>query len=380
MNKIIVFNGKIKNPDLEWSPNMNPAVSHLEDFDQCSSFHALGQRELVLKQNDLIQINRKISELCLKFNSVESPEFLEACEFAASDLPSELLQTLISMSTRFLRNGYLVIRGFPLDDAAIGNTPDHWDVPWANTKVFREEVFQCLISSAVGSAFGWRTQENGRCLRHIVPIEQDKMEQLGGSSATTLLWHTEEAFHEARADFFTLMCYRNSERATTNIACLDDLELDSETFEILSQERFIIEPDKSHLPDNNKSNNWSMSEECFDRISDMINFPKPQSVFYGRQGSKKMRVDQAFMRPIEGDLEAESALDKLHDELDRQAHNLVLNAGDIVLLDNMLVAHGRSTFKPNPGNKKRWMRRVNIGLDKKSRAAFADPRNSHIML
>lgn len=346
-----------------------------------SHFQAVQEKkELILTPSHMVVIEELISELMANFDSIESSECALSCEIASAHLPTDLLAVLKVIAAGEKPFSYLVIRGFPVDDQIICPSPSHWDQRWDKQPYLREEIFQLLLSSAVGGVFGWRTQENGRFLRHIVPIQVDAMEQLGGGSKTTLEWHTEEAFHPGRADFFTLMCYRNRELATTNISSVDDLNLSEEILEVLRSPRFIIMPDKSHLPIQNNSTNWNLNKDAFVRIQYMLDNPEPVAILCGRKNLPQMRIDQAFVVPVSGDEQAAEALRVLHAELSRNMAQLKMLPGDLVLLDNLRVAHGRSIYAPNYGPHQRWMRRVNIWNGRRIFDDFRDPERPRVML
>lgn len=339
-----------------------PEISHL--YLTASSAHAI---------EDII------NRLAAQFRSVETLPFQKSCALEAANLPIQLREYLVAIASGYLNEGAYVISGFFIDDEKIGDTPAHWDVTWENRPFFREEIFQCLISSAIGNLFGWRTQENGRCLRHIVPIKSDEHEQLGGSSKACLVWHTEEAFHPARADFFSLMCYRNNEKAETMLANIRHIHVDEETSKILHQDRFFVKPDKSHLPHNNHSAHWRMQSEQFQKIRQMLEKPTQLPVLYGTKDHPLMHVDQAFMYVEDNDHEAKVALDKFHAALDASAWRIVMEPGQILIIDNLATAHARSSYVPNYGAKQRWMRRVNIRNGRRAYLSYAEYDNSHIM-
>jgi Fe(II)/alpha-ketoglutarate-dependent arginine beta-hydroxylase len=315
------------------------------------------------ESNELVEIESLIKSLQKEFKTTEDKEFANACHLVAQEMPRRIRKQLNDFRNQRIEAGYLLLQGFEIDDEWIGPTPAHWDAPWIYPRILREEIFQCLISSCMGDLFGWRTQENGRYLRHIVPIEKDKNEQLGGSSNVVLLWHIEEAFHPQRADMMTIMCYRNEEHACTNICAASDLEIPSHYRSILSQPRFYIEPDKSHMPENNISEQWQLDNEDFARIRSFLSDPKPIPVFQGRQGSERLQVDEAFMHALPGDLEAQEALQWLFSHMNQQKHEIVMKPGDILLIDNRMTVHGRSPYVPNYGPRARWLRRVNITTD-----------------
>lgn len=328
---------------------------------------------------DIQEIEIIIQRLKSSFLSIENREFQKACAVETCNLPLRLRKYLTEIISNVRNAGYYIISGFYIDDEKIGDSPVHWDVSWDNPPYLREEIFQCLISSFIGSLFGWRTQENGRLLRHIVPIKKDENEQLGGSSKATLLSHTEEAFHPARADYFTLMCYRNTECVETFFINVNQLDLDEETRNILKQARFFIRPDESHMPHNNISNHWYVQSEQFNRVTQMLMEPLKCQILYGTKEYPMMTVDQAFMYVSDNDQQAKIALNRFHEALDEQVVRLILKPGDIVIIDNLTTAHARASYEPYYGPKQRWMRRVNIRNGRRAYMNYAEYDNSYIM-
>jgi Fe(II)/alpha-ketoglutarate-dependent arginine beta-hydroxylase len=339
-----------------------------------------GLQPFLLTSEELPCIEGLVSELRSSFNTIESEQFASECEVAASELPRRLRAHLSQIRSGQFRGGFFQISGFIVDDNCLGPSPVHWDVAWFEQPYLREEIYQCLISSAIGGLIGWRTRENGRFLQHVVPIESDKYEQLGGSSATPLLLHTEDAFHPARADHFTLMCYRNNEAAVTYLAVVDELELDADTIAVLRQSRFLIEPDKSHLPKNNVSGHLMPDHNRYDRVKALIENPEPCALIYGSSSRPMMRVDQPFTRVAEGDDEAQRALTLLHNEMERKSHAVILKSGDLLIVDNLTAAHGRSVYKPDYGPKHRWLRRVNIRNGRRAHDEFLEPGSLSVMV
>lgn len=314
-------------------------------------------------EDEVEEIQLIIDGLAKKYDSIESEKFVEECILQSSHLPYRIRKILFEFRNQKNNPGFLLFKGFQIDDAKISDTPPHWDTPWTNPNVLREEIFQCLISSGLGDLFGWQTQENGRLLRNIVPIEADKDEQLGGSSNVELLWHIEEAFHPQRADMMTIMCYRNNEKAGTNVCSLSQMDIPKEILNILSQPRFTIEPDKSHFLKNNQSRHWKLDTEHFQKIKNFLADPIPTAAILGPPEFQRMIIDQAFMSPLPGDKEAEKALDWLHQHMTERKITVEMQSGDILLLDNRRTAHGRTPYKPHYGSRARWLRRGNITAD-----------------
>jgi Fe(II)/alpha-ketoglutarate-dependent arginine beta-hydroxylase len=316
-----------------------------------------------LDHSEILMIESLIEKLQSRFETIEQEQFADYCTVVAHEMPFRLRKLFNDFRNKRMNDGYLLLEGFSVNDEVIGLTPSHWDAPWINAMSLREEIFQCLISSSLGDIFGWQTQENGRYLRHIVPIKTDRNEQLGGSSDVVLMWHVEEAFHPQRADMMTIMCYRNEEKASTNICSLSDLDIPDHYREVLSQPRFTIQPDKSHSPENNKSSLWHLDEDHFNKIRAFMDNPQPVSVLQGRKGEEQLLIDEAFMEPLAGDFEAKEVLEWFHRHLNERKHAIVMNPGDLLIIDNRITVHGRSSYKPNYGPKARWLRRVNITAD-----------------
>ncbi|RED44845.1 TauD/TfdA family dioxygenase [Aestuariispira insulae] len=316
-----------------------------------------------LDRSEKAAIERLIDMLAPRFSMVESSDFAEECAIHAQELPIGLRRFLYHFKTLQLRKGTALIRGYQMQDHRIGDTPSHWDMPWENPKVLREEIYQCLITALVGDIFGWVTQENGRFMRHIVPIKKDAYEQLGAGSAVDLVWHNEEAFHERRATFLSLLCYRNEEQARTITCSIDDFELDPSQENLLRQKRFVIQPDKAHLPEQNDSQHWQLSDEQFSLIKSHMENPPVIPAIYGPAWERFIQVDQAFMEVVDNDPATKAAIDGLYEKFDRHKAEIVMQPGDLVIIDNDKAVHGRSKYKPNYGPRQRWIRRVNVTAD-----------------
>jgi enduracididine beta-hydroxylase len=62
--------------------------------------------------------------------------------------------------------------------------------------------------------------------------------------------------------------------------------------------------------------------------------------------------------------------------IDEQMTDTVLQAGDVLILDNYRVVHGRKPFSAKFDGADRWLKRLNVTRDlRKSRAARADVRS-----
>lgn len=328
---------------------------------------------------EITQIGVLVNSLRERFESVESDAFSIEATKAAKDLPIKLKELLDKY--RFGGGEYTLIKNYPIEASKLGPSPSHWDQPWTGISYLDYEIYQCLISSYIGNIFGWRTQENGRFLRHITPIKKDAFEQLGGSSQVTLVWHTEEAFHPARADCFTLKCYRNHEQAQTLFVPVSKVVncLDEATIKLLMQPLFIIEPDKSHFPDQNTSDYWRMYPDQFEFIKNFLENPKPTPLIFKKEQDWFFCIDQAFTKAINNSIDAGNALEKLWSVCDEVGDRIMMEPGDLAVINNRTVAHGRSIYNPLYGDQQRWLRRVNVSTSWENHSVFHDQTRERVI-
>ncbi|WP_169708616.1 TauD/TfdA family dioxygenase [Trinickia terrae] len=333
-----------------------------------------------MNDDEIAGLARTAQALLAQHDSVENVRFAADCTLASQELPRSLRALAQRYRQLELPCSVLMLRGMPVDDARIGPSPSHWDAPWRSPPSLFEEAMQCLTTSLLGDMFGWRTQENGRFLRHIVPIEKDHAEQLGGGSSVTLVWHNEEAFHEHRADFLSILCYRNEERAETIFCGVDEIDIPDDMWRVLSAPRFTILPDKSHLPEQNVSAQWRLDDHVFAQIRRMYESPQPVPALRGMRAKPWLRVDEAFMSALPGDAEAEAALRWLIDACYAHQTSVVMQPGDMVWIDNKRAVHGRTVYSPNYGPRQRWLRRVNVHVNLRETLPFRQTASTREIL
>jgi Fe(II)/alpha-ketoglutarate-dependent arginine beta-hydroxylase len=320
---------------------------------------------LILDKTELKELTVLLDEVDTVADDVESSATLLCSAIYAHKLPDRLRSAFNNFRLGQM-SGLLRICGYPVDQERIGPTPAHWrDRPVPST-ARREELLLLLFSSLLGDPFCWATQQDGRLIHDVFPIQGHENGPLGSSSETPLTWHTEDAFHPLRADFISFACLRNPSRTATTIGYADSLDLPDETKTVLFQPRFSIRPDESHLAENNSV----IDLEKFALIDKMRAEPDPVAVLFGDPEQPYIRADPYFMTVRPDDQEARWALDQLIGEMDQRMFDLQLESGDFCFLDNFRVVHGRNPFRPRYNGTDRWLKRLNIACDlRKSQAA-----------
>ena len=324
---------------------------------------------LILDTTEVSAVRALLSELTSKYSSAEDEGFLKDVAVFAHELPRRVRRFLNDFKQLEPAPGVCVISGYPVDDAALGPTPEHWRARGGISPTLAEEMLFLLFASLLGDVFGWATQQGGRLIHEVLPIKEDEDEQMGTGSKQTIWWHNEEAFHPYRSDYVGLMCLRNHDRVPTTFASVDMLELDDEVTRKLFEPRYTIMPDDTHT----SVNNWrdggagDALKAAHRRLEEMLNNPKPQPVMFGHPRSPYLCLDPYYMPPP-ADGDSLRAFDALTREIDAKLSEVVLQPGDILFVDNYRAVHGRKSFKARYDGTDRWLKRVNVTRDlRKSR-------------
>ena len=174
------------------------------------------------------------------------------------------------------------------------------------------------------------------------------------------MWHTEDAFHSGRGDFILMFALRNPQDVATTVGILDNRFEHELWYEVLFQERFMILPDESHLPENNSADVVLAASDAFKEILRMRNNPTRIAILSGDRKAPKLRLDPYFMEPVPGDTEAADAFSAIVSALDELLQPISLQPGDMLILNNARAVHGRLPFKGRFDGTDRWLKRLNV--------------------
>ncbi|MEC3951914.1 TauD/TfdA family dioxygenase [Nocardia sp. CDC153] len=253
-------------------------------------------------------------------------------------------------------SGVTVIRPLSIGDEELGLTPHDWRQAAAQagdrghrSASFELDIAMLLLARCAGEPFGWEGQQGGRLVNNIVPTPGHEHEQSGASSTTLLSPHTEDAFHPDRANLLMLGCLRNPDRVGTTVASVRRTELSAAQRETLGRARLPILPDVSYG-------------------TGFADGHAPAVATLGTDdGGLTLRFDPAYTPLDTADLEFQSAYRHLAAELERVCITAALAPGEVLLVDNDVVVHGRVPFTPRYDGTDRWLKRVNIRLPQRRR-------------
>ncbi|MEU8957537.1 guanitoxin biosynthesis L-enduracididine beta-hydroxylase GntD [Streptomyces sp. NPDC048518] len=329
-----------------------------------SQYHGILSYDL--STEEISSLHQLLDEPNVARNDPGDPAFYDSAWELVARVPVGLRRFL----EEFRRNdaaAAFMLRGFGVDDDAVGPTPRNWAEAAAAGRTRREELFLALMGECLGEVFSWPTLQSGRLIQNVLPIAGEEGEQSGHGSDVLLEWHTEDAFHPYRCDYLALFGVRNHDRVPTTLASVRDVELSADARQVLSEQRFYILPDDEHL---RQLAVQRPNDPGLLRVRAMRDDPKPVAVLFGAAESPYLRIDPFFMRCVDGDAEAERALKELVTELERAQQDVVVEAGNLLVVDNYLAVHGRRAFTARYDGTDRWLQKAVVTRDlRRSRSA-----------
>ncbi|KLJ01158.1 guanitoxin biosynthesis L-enduracididine beta-hydroxylase GntD [Streptomyces sp. KE1] len=279
--------------------------------------------------------------------------------FADAGLPPRLRAFLENFRRTESAAG-LLIHGFPVDDAVVGPTPDHWEHVVGPGSTTEQEIMVAMCATALGQPFTFSTLQLGRMIQNILPIRGDELRQSGHGSETLLEFHTEDGFHPGRCDYLLLFGIRNDDQVPTIMASVRDVKLSDEDVDALMRPDFQIMPDDEHV---RQLRLRHPDHPALAQVEEMQRDPRSVPVLFGDRSRPYLRIDLPFMRCAAGRPGAERALHALMAELQRVQHSVVVEQGSLLVVDNYLAVHGRKPFQVRYDGRDRWLKRMIVSRD-----------------
>lgn len=330
---------------------------------------------LDLREQEIQQVESLLDAIGAQQARPEDPHFIEDAPRLAYELPDRLVAALRHF--RLHENaGALVIRGLPVADEEIGPTPSNWRDHTDRTTTRRQEYYLMLACALLGDVFGWSTLQGGRLIHDVVPMPTEKQEQ-SGHGTVRLEWHTEDGFHPHRCDYLLLLGLRNHDRVPTTLAGIDDVMLTEQHRKILAEPRFLIRPDMEHLK---RAADLVGTTGGSHRMQQLRDAPEPCAVLFGDPTRPYLRIDPTFMATVPGDAEAKEALDEVVSQLDGRLLEVALTPGDLLVVDNYRMVHGRNGFEARFDGTDRWLKKAVVSRDLRRSRALRERPGSRILM
>jgi L-asparagine oxygenase len=288
-------------------------------------------------QNSIIKLTTKEIEQMVHLSkqieihpSTDSEIFCQKAKECSKYIPKRI-QTYLSQISQY---GYLIFQTFP--DDFFENTPNQ------NTEQIGGKTqlakIQSILLSFIGEMISYEAEGNGYLLQDIVPVKNMSNLQTSVGSNIELEIHTEQAFSNLRPDFLSLACLRGDENAFTYILPVSHI-IQTNMDSILQKLLWKTQVDLSF-----KLNGTEFVEG---------DIRGPLAILNGSLEDPHLIFDQDLMTGI-----TKEADKKIEDIIEIYKNNRIshcLQPGEILILDNRKVVHGRSPFSPKYDSKDRFL-------------------------
>lgn len=230
-----------------------------------------------------------------------------------------------------------------IKDIAIGDIPRTPAIPIIDDDL-TPIATRSLIAAGLSYGFpiGYIQEQEGKLIQNILPVHKTESQQISTSSKVELHLHTETAFHPYKPTYVLLLCLRADENAVTTYSLADDIlsELTDDEIGILQQPLFITSIDDSFR---------TKGESDMELVTQILRFPaSPDNL--------EFTFDWALMR---GTNEAATqALSSVRSAIAKTTREVVLAAGDLLVINNRRAVHGRKPFQARYDGSDRWVKRL----------------------
>ena len=296
---------------------------------------------------------------------VDDEAFTTCAARATSLLPAAVHAALVAFADGSHPSGALVIRGLP-----VGDVPATPDSPRHHTAKDRVSEFTLLaVARVLGEPVGYAPEHGGELVQNLVPTAGAATTQTSTSSAVTLEFHTEAAFHPHKPRFLLLLGLRADpfgEARTLLCSIVAVLPLLSDRCRaVLAQPRFRTGVDASYL-------STPADGDSDDRSPLRSPLGPPVPVLTGGTDRPTLTFDADLMGGI--DTEADDALQELRRAVRAHHIGVALGTGDLLVVDNHAAVHGRSPFRARYDGTDRWLQRTFVVDDLAPSAGERDGR------
>ena len=246
--------------------------------------------------------------------------FLQKATLLGMYLPEDLRTFIHNFKSGKLKNDIFIIKNLPVDKDI--TTPDkNTFFVGENTKLSR---CQAIINQCVGEMVAYEAEAHGHLFQDMVPNKLLKDSQTSLGSNTELELHTEQAFSDVKPDYLSLACLKGDMHAKTYYLHLNYIlkNISIEERELLENKLWNIGVDLSFVM------NGCSSEER-----------GPLSIIQNNQ----LVFDQDLMKGTT--LQANELIKKIIDIYYKNREHYILKTGDLLILNNNKLVHGRSDFQ-----------------------------------
>tara|TARA_Y100000816_G_scaffold264792_1_gene224178 strand:+ start:813 stop:1766 length:954 start_codon:yes stop_codon:yes gene_type:complete len=293
---------------------------------------------LVLSDEEKEEINELQKSLIQYDPFKDMISFLSMASTLGKQLPKSLQRRLHHLRQGTLKRDILLIKNLPLPDSIA--TPRNNLSNVGETTNFAR--CQAIINQYLGEMVAYEAEGNGHLFQDMVPSESLKNTQTSLGSSIELELHTEQAFSKLKPDYLCLGCIKGDPMAKTYYYHVKDIinEISFDSLMLLGEDRWNIGVDLSFTMNGCKGKKRG-----------------PLPIY--KNGN--LIFDQDLMEGI--DEESESIKQEIIGLYIKHRNHIILEEGNLLIMNNNKLVHGRSSFFPNFNDDDRFIIRTFIQDD-----------------
>ncbi len=312
----------------------------------------------------------------------ESPElYCRQARRAARRAPDRLVELLTDFATKGTDSGTMLLEGLPADalwETSGGHPLEHSSfggeaaraqepplTPPDNRRHLGETTLlaraQAIVNHICGDMLAYEAEGYGRLYQDMVPNQALAQSQTSLGSRVELELHTEQAFSLLRPDVLSLACLRGHPDAHTYVLPAHALVAHMNVFErkLLRQPLWMTGVDGSFRQDGHE---FIEGDER-----------GPLAIIGGAEDDPTIIFDQDLMRGLTD--EAHALIGRVVEIYRAERRRVILEPGQILLVDNVRSVHGRSPFTPSFDGRDRFIIR-SFAVRDLVRTRYARPGNA----
>lgn len=270
-----------------------------------------------LEKDVLNMLSNKLLDISINHDTCT---YLNSATLLTTYIPDRLRTFIQYFKNEKLKNDIFIIKNLPVDENII--TPENnKSYIGENTKLSR---CQAIINQCIGEMIAYESESDGHLFQDMVPNKQLKDTQTSLGSDTELELHTEQAFSTLKPDYLSLACLKKDNNAKTyylhlnhildNITNEEKMELEKKLWNIGVDLSFVMNGCSSKergpvsiIQNNNLIFDQDLMKGTTDNANDLIK--KIINIYYGYR------------------------------------EHYIIEKGDLLILNNNKLVHGRSNFK-----------------------------------
>ncbi len=292
------------------------------------------------------QERRDVRALAIDLSSrgsalIDDTEWLRAAMVMSNRLPLAVRDTLRLFRCDPGGSGVLLVRNLPDFDDLLPPTPTVMNSVQRSATGPASVLAMTMLQ--IGELIAFRAEKFGALVQDVVPVPGQERFQ-GNAGSTALRMHVENAFHEHRPHYVSLLGLRPDHDHDAGLLTASVREaaalLPADTRVVLAERRFVTSAPASF---------------------GTSGAPTPHAVFEGDVEDPDVRLD--FTSTSALDPRAAAAIEEFGQAVRSVCRTVELLPGDLAVVDNRIALHGRTSFRPRYDGRDRWLQRAFVYLD-----------------